>query len=100
LRRSQRDWQPREFAARKRVSDEATDLDCRITDYRVFGNAVTYEMACGKTSIHSKAAYHGDAFEADMTTKAEGAPEVVNHIKAHRLGACHTAPPTPTRQDR
>jgi Protein of unknown function (DUF3617) len=62
--------------------------DCRITDYRVFGNAVAYEMVCGKTSTHSKAAYHGDAFEATVTTKAEGAPDVVNHIKARRLGAC------------
>jgi len=62
--------------------------DCRITDYRVFGNAVAYDMVCGKKSIHSKATYHGDAFEADVTTKAEGAAEVVNHIKARRLGAC------------
>jgi hypothetical protein len=62
--------------------------DCRITDYRVFGNAVAYAMVCGTTSIRSKAAYHGDAFEADVKTKAEGAPEVVSHIKARRLGAC------------
>jgi hypothetical protein len=74
-------------SARINAAKEAKG-DCRITYYRVFGNAVAYEMVCGKTSTHSKAAYHGDAFEADMTTKAEGAPEVVNHIKAHRLGAC------------
>jgi hypothetical protein len=62
--------------------------DCRITDYRVFGNAVAYAMVCGTTSIQSKAAYHGDAFEADVKTKAEGAPEIVSHIKAKRLGVC------------
>jgi hypothetical protein len=72
--------------------------DCKITDYRVFGNVVGYDMVCGTTSIHNKAVYHGDAFEADMTTKAKGAPDVVNHVKARRLGPCPQAtPPTPPR---
>jgi len=45
-------------------------------------------MVCGPRTIRSTATYHGDTFESDLKTKAEGAAEVVTHVKAHRLGAC------------
>jgi Protein of unknown function (DUF3617) len=61
---------------------------CIITYYKVDGNVVSYAMVCGPTAIRNTATYHGDTFEADLTTNAEGAAEVVAHVKARRLGAC------------
>jgi hypothetical protein len=61
---------------------------CKMTDYKVDGNVVSYEMVCGTTTTRSTATYHGDSFEADLKTKAEGAPEVASHVKAKRLGVC------------
>jgi hypothetical protein len=49
-------------------------------------------MVCGPRTIRSTATYHGDTFESDLKTKAEGAAEVVTHVKARRLGACPKTP--------
>ena len=61
---------------------------CKITDYKVAGDSVSYAMKCGAVSIRSTAAYHGVSFEGDMFTKRDGGPEVPSHIKAKRLGDC------------
>jgi hypothetical protein len=61
---------------------------CKMTDYRIGGNVVSYTMVCGTTTTRSTATYHGDSFEADLKTKAEGAPEVASHVSAKRLGVC------------
>jgi hypothetical protein len=65
---------------------------CKMTDYKIDGNVVSYTMVCGTTTTRSTATYHGDSFEADLKTKAEGAPEVASRISAKRLGVC----PLPT----
>jgi hypothetical protein len=61
---------------------------CTITDYNINGNVVSYAMVCGKTSVRSTATYRGDAFEADLMTKPEGAAEVASHVSARRVGVC------------
>ena len=66
---------------------------CKMTDYKIDGNVVSYEMVCGTTTTRSTATYHGDSFEADLKTKAEGAPEVASHISAKRLGVCPLSTP-------
>jgi hypothetical protein len=61
---------------------------CRITDYKIDGNVVSYAMVCGTTTTRSTATYHGDSFEADLNSKAEGTAEVASHVSAKRLGLC------------
>ncbi len=61
---------------------------CKITDYKVAGDSVSYAMKCGTTSIRSTANYHGNAFEGDMFTKPDGGPEVAAHMTAKRFGDC------------
>ncbi len=65
--------------------------DCTLTDFKVDGNTVTYAKVCGKTSVRSTTTYHGDTFEVDLKTKAEGAAEVASHVTAKRLGVCPVA---------
>ena len=69
-------------------AEKQTAGHCTIKDYKVEGNAVSYAMVCGARTIRSTATYHGDTFEGDLVTKAEGAAETVSHVKARRLGAC------------
>jgi Protein of unknown function (DUF3617) len=64
----------------------AAGTGCKITDYRVAGDSVSYAMKCGTTSIRSTASYHGDTYEGDMFTKRDGGAEVAAHVKAKRLG--------------
>jgi hypothetical protein len=61
---------------------------CKITEYKVDGNVVSYAMVCGTTTTRSTATYHADSSEADLKTKAEGAPEVASHVSGKRLGVC------------
>ena len=69
-------------------AEKQTAGHCTISAYKVGGNAVSYAMVCGPRTIRCTATYHGDTFESDLKTKAEGAAEVVTHVKAHRLGDC------------
>jgi hypothetical protein len=61
---------------------------CKVTDYKVAGDTVTYAIVCGTTSIRSTATYHGDSSEGDLITTRDGGAEVVSHVKARRLGNC------------
>jgi|SRR5450759_1829284 Protein of unknown function (DUF3617) len=73
-------------SARAHVAKRA--VGCTITYYKVDGNTVSYTMICGPKTTRSTTTYHGDTFEADMTTKVEGEAEIVTHVKARRLGPC------------
>jgi uncharacterized protein DUF3617 len=66
----------------------AAGTGCKITDYRVAGDTVSYAMKCGAVSIRSTATYHGGSFEGDMFSTRVGSPEVASHVKAKRLGDC------------
>lgn len=61
---------------------------CKVTDYKVGGDTVSYAIVCGTTSIRSTATYHGDTSEGDMVSTRDGGPEVASHVKARRLGNC------------
>jgi len=76
---------PRDFRLWRSICDRQPR---DFTDYKVDGNAVSYAMVCGPRTIRSTATYHGDTFEGDLKTKAEGAGEAVSHVKARRLSAC------------
>lgn len=70
------------------LAEKRTTGQCKITEYKADGNVVTYAMVCGTTTTRSTATYHGDSSEAELKTKAEGAAEVVAHVRGKRLGIC------------
>jgi hypothetical protein len=61
---------------------------CTFTDYKVEGNLVSSVMTCGKTTVRSTTTYHGDSYQSESKTTIGGAPEVVSHVSAKRLGDC------------
>lgn len=61
---------------------------CKITDYRVAGDTVSYAMRCGAVSIRATKSYHGDKSEGDMFTSRNGGAEVGAHVTAKRVGGC------------
>jgi hypothetical protein len=61
---------------------------CTFTDYKVEGNLVSSVMTCGKITSRTTTTYHGDSFQSESKTTTGGAPEVVSHVSAKRLGDC------------
>jgi hypothetical protein len=61
---------------------------CKFTDYKVEGNSVSSVMTCDKTTVRSTTTYHGDSYQSESKTTTGGAPEVVSHISAKRIGDC------------
>jgi uncharacterized protein DUF3617 len=61
---------------------------CTFTDYKVEGNVVSTAMTCGKIKSRTTTTYHGDSYQSESKTTTGGAPEVVSHISAKRLGDC------------
>ena len=61
---------------------------CTFTDYKVEGNLVSSVMTCGKTTVRTTTTYHGDSYQSESKTTTGGAPEVVSHVSAKRLGDC------------
>jgi Protein of unknown function (DUF3617) len=69
-------------------AEKAAAGACKITDYKVGGDTISYAMTCGITTIRSTATYHGDTVEGDTFTKPGGGPEILSHSKGRRLGNC------------
>jgi hypothetical protein len=61
---------------------------CKVNDYTVNGNLVTYSVSCGKSTVRAKVTYAGDTSEGETVIQREGQPDVVMHVKGKRLGAC------------
>lgn len=61
---------------------------CRVNEYTVSGDLITYSVTCGKSTVRARITYHGDTSEGDTFIKREGQPEIVMHVKAKRLGDC------------
>lgn len=66
---------------------KSAKTNCKVTDFAVEGNTVSYTLGCGDRTIKSTGTYHGDHFEGTLETKSPS-EEVVTDIKARRLGAC------------
>lgn len=63
---------------------------CKLTDWTVNGNAVSYVAECGGAGAHtlsSVSSYHGDTVESQMTVKRAGSTDTLT-TKGHRVGAC------------
>jgi hypothetical protein len=69
-------------------AEKAARAECKVTDYKVEGNTVSYAILCGAVSIRSTTTYNGDTSEGDLFSKRDGSPETVSHVKAKRLGDC------------
>lgn len=72
-------------------AEKAAGARCKVVDYKVGGDVVSYSIQCGDVSIRSTTTFHGDTSEGEMITKRPGSPEDVSHIKAKRLGDCPTS---------
>ncbi len=77
----------------KSVSD---DYECKVKDYKVSGDTVTYKMECwGKEGLmitEGKTTYKGNTFDGSSTTKikTKGQPEMqlANKISGKYIGPC------------
>lgn len=69
-------------------AEKAAGAGCKVIDYKVAGDTVSYSIQCAEVSIRSTMTFHGDTSEGEMITKHAGSPEDVSHIKARRLGDC------------
>lgn len=61
---------------------------CKVNDYSVNGNVVTYSVTCGGTSVRTKVTYAGDNSEGETVIQRQGQKDIVLHVKAKRLGDC------------
>lgn len=61
---------------------------CKVNEYTVNGNLVTYSVTCGTSTVRAKVTYAGDTSEGDTVIQREGQPDIVMHVKAKRLGDC------------
>jgi Protein of unknown function (DUF3617) len=61
---------------------------CKVNDYSVNGDVVTYSVTCGKSTVRATVTYRGDTSEGDTVIQREGQPDIVMHVKARRIGEC------------
>jgi len=66
---------------------------CKVNEYTVSGNLVTYSVTCGTATVRSTITYNGDTSEGDTTIKREGQPDIVMHVKGKRVGDCPPGEP-------
>ena len=69
-------------------AEKQAGAGCKVNDYTVNGNLVTYSVTCGKSTVRAKVTYAGDTSEGDTTIQREGQPDIVMHVKGKRLGEC------------
>ena len=60
---------------------------CKVQNFKMEGDTVSYTSTCSEASSDSTTTYHGDSFEMVITSRA-GGKEQIRHMKARRLGAC------------
>jgi hypothetical protein len=71
-----------------RAYAEAHAKTCKITEYIVSGDSVTYAMTCGARTMRSTGTFHGDTSDGVMTVTMNGAAPVTEKVKAKRIGDC------------
>ena len=60
---------------------------CSIQSFDLTGDTVSYSLTCAGHTTVFRATYHGDHFESDMTSSANGQSRTI-HTTAKRVGAC------------
>ena len=74
----------------KSVPKDQNSKDCKVSDYKVDGNTVTWKMVCtGKTKGEGEGemTYSGDSYEGKMVFNMEGT-EMTTKYKGKFLGEC------------
>lgn len=61
---------------------------CTIKDFKLAADTLSYTQVCAGYTFSDRTTYHGDSSEGELTTKMEGKPAVVTHMKGRRLGDC------------
>jgi hypothetical protein len=67
----------------------ASPSDCKVSDYKVVGNKVTWSMACEKEKMSGTGefVYAGDTYTGTMKMNAQG-QEMTMKYSGKRLGDC------------
>jgi hypothetical protein len=61
---------------------------CTIKDFKLEADTLSYTQACAGYTFSDRTTYRGDTSEGELTTRMDGKPAVVTHMKGRRLGAC------------
>ena len=72
---------------REALSKLHAETGCKVTDFKVEGNTVSYGLACPDRTVRITETYHGDHYEGVLKTKTVS-EEITTNSKAHRLGVC------------
>ena len=61
---------------------------CTIKDFKLAADTLSYTQVCAGYTFSDRTTYRGDTSEGELTTKMDGKPAVVTHMKGRRLGDC------------
>ncbi len=61
---------------------------CTIKDFKLVADTMSYTKVCAGYSFSDRTTYHGDTSEGELTTRMDGKPPLVTHMKGRRLGDC------------
>ena len=63
--------------------------ECKISDYKIEGNTVSWKMVCEKSKMtgDGKITYSADSYEGEMHAKM-GDQQVTTHYSGKRIGDC------------
>jgi hypothetical protein len=66
----------------------AAEHHCTIKDFKLEADTMSYTKVCAGYTFSDRTTYRGDTSEGELTTKMDGKPAVVTHMKGRRLGDC------------
>jgi hypothetical protein len=65
----------------------AAAIHCKLQDFKVDGDTISYTYACPASTTKSKTTYHGNSYESEIVSTRDG-KEHTRQVKGHRLGDC------------
>jgi Protein of unknown function (DUF3617). len=70
------------------VEKTAKASGCKVKNYNVTGNKVSYTVVCGEVVATTSATYQQQSFETYATSKGGPTGSSATHISAKRIGPC------------
>jgi hypothetical protein len=65
----------------------ATAIHCKLQDFKVDGDTISYTYSCPASTTKSKTTYHENSYESEVVSTRDG-KEHTRQIKGRRLGDC------------
>jgi hypothetical protein len=75
-------------ADRAFLEKKAAAHHCTIKDFKLEADTLSYTQVCAGYTFSDRTTYRGDSSEGELTTKMDGKPALVTHVKGRRLGDC------------